>query len=103
MAEVIRGRVRAQALDALYRNNPTEVPQALVEEQVQQLQIETARRLGIRDASQLPRPEAFLEAALDSRHRGHIWLETPHLAVRYRSYESVPWRPRGPRPLVPLD
>jgi trigger factor len=63
LAEVIRGRVRTQALDALYRNNPIEVPQALIEEQVQQLQVETARRLGIRDASQLPRPEAFLEPA----------------------------------------
>jgi hypothetical protein len=39
-----------------------------------------------------------LEAALDSRYRGHIRLETPHLAVQYRSYDSIPWRPRGPRP-----
>jgi len=76
LAEVIRGRVRAQALDALYRNNPTEVPQALVEEQVQQLQIETARRLGIRDASQLPRPEAFLEPA---RRRVALGLLVTHI------------------------
>ena len=63
LADVIRGRVRAQILDALYRNNSVEVPRALLEEQVQQLQIDTARRLGIRDASQLPRPEAFVEPA----------------------------------------
>jgi trigger factor len=63
LADVIRGRLRSQLLDALYRNNPVEVPRALLEEQVQQLQIETARRLGIRDASQLPRPEAFIEPA----------------------------------------
>src|SRR5215467_2978037 len=63
LAEVVRGRMRVQALDALYRSNPLEVPRALVEEQVQQLQLDTARRLGIRDASQLPRPEAFLEPA----------------------------------------
>ena len=47
-----------------------------------------------------------LEAALDSRHQGHIRLETPHLDVRYRSYERLPWRPSGPRPtgaaLIPL-
>ena len=43
---VIRNRVRAQVLDALYRDNPLEVPRALVDEQVQQLQIETARRMG---------------------------------------------------------
>jgi trigger factor len=76
LTEVIRGRVRAQALDALYRNNPIEVPQALIEEQVQQLQIETARRLGIRDASQLPRPEAFLEPA---RRRVALGLLVTHI------------------------
>jgi trigger factor len=76
LAEVIRGKVRAQALDALYRNNLIEVPQALIEEQVQQLQIETARRLGIRDASQLPRPEAFLEPA---RRRVALGLLVTHI------------------------
>jgi trigger factor len=76
LAEVIRGRMRAQVLDALYRGNPIEVPQALVEEQVQQLQIDTARRLGIRDASQLPRPEAFLEPA---QRRVALGLLVTHL------------------------
>jgi trigger factor len=77
LAAVIRGRVRVQVLDALYRNNPIDVPQALIEEQVQQLQIETARRLGIRDASQLPRPEAFLEPA---RRRVALGLLVSHVA-----------------------
>jgi trigger factor len=76
LAEVIRGRVRGKALDALYRDNPIEVPQALIEEQVQQLQIDTARRLGIRDASQLPRPEAFLEPA---RRRVALGLLVAHI------------------------
>jgi trigger factor len=76
LAEVIRGRMRAQVLDALYRGNPIEVPQALVEEQVQQLQIDTARRLGIRDANQLPRPEAFLEPA---QRRVALGLLVTHL------------------------
>jgi len=39
-----------------------------------------------------------LEAALDSRYRGHIRLETPHLAIAYRSYDHIPWRPTGRRP-----
>jgi hypothetical protein len=39
-----------------------------------------------------------LEAALDSRYQGHVRLETPHLAVQYRSYDSIPWRPTSPRP-----
>ncbi len=39
-----------------------------------------------------------LEAALDSRHRGHVRVETPHLDVTYRSCEKVPHRPTGRRP-----
>jgi len=63
LADVIRNRVRGQVLDALYRQNPVDVPRALLEEQVQQLQIDTARRMGIRDASQLPARQSFEEPA----------------------------------------
>jgi hypothetical protein len=40
-----------------------------------------------------------LEAALDSRHQGHVRLATPHLAVPYQSYASISWRPTGPEPV----
>jgi len=63
LADVIRNRVRAQVLDALYRQNPVDVPRALLEEQVQQLQIDTARRMGVRDANQLPPRQQFEEPA----------------------------------------
>jgi len=63
LAEVIRNRVRVATLDALYRANPVEVPQALIDEQIQQLQVDTARRMGIRDASRLPPRDAFVEPA----------------------------------------
>ncbi len=63
LADVIRNRVRGQVLDALYRQNPVDVPRTLLEEQVRQLQIDTARRMGIRDASQLPAREPFEEPA----------------------------------------
>ena len=39
-----------------------------------------------------------LEALLDSRHRGHVPIGTPHLGVSYRSYTAPPQRPTGPRP-----
>jgi len=42
-----------------------------------------------------------LEAALDSRYRGHIRLETPHLTVAYQPAAEIPWRPTGRRPLSP--
>ena len=76
LAGVIRNRLRVQVLDALYRDNPIEVPQALIEEQVQQLQIDTARRLGIRDVNQLPRRDAFLEPA---RRRVALGLLVAHI------------------------
>jgi len=41
-----------------------------------------------------------LEAALDSRYRGDTRLETPHLDVRYESYDRLPWRPTGRRPAL---
>ena len=48
-----------------------------------------------------------LDALMDSRHRGHIRLETPHLDVAYRSYGTMPIRPTGPLPkgasTVPFD
>jgi trigger factor len=63
LADVIRNRVRGQVLDAVYRQNPVDVPRSLLEEQVRQLQIDTARRMGVRDASQLPAREPFEEPA----------------------------------------
>jgi hypothetical protein len=48
-----------------------------------------------------------LEALLDSRYRGHVRVTTPHLDVRYRSYQRTPIRPTLPSPqgasLVPLS
>jgi trigger factor len=76
LAGVIRNRLRVQVLDALYRDNPIEVPHALIEEQVQQLQIDTARRLGIRDPNKLPAREAFLEPA---RRRVALGLLIAHI------------------------
>lgn len=40
-----------------------------------------------------------LEALLDSRHKGHVRVETPHLDITYRSYETPPERPTEPRPI----
>ena len=35
-----------------------------------------------------------LEALMESRYRGHVRVETPHLDVAYRPYEKAPIRPR---------
>src|SRR5262249_20369339 len=43
-ADVIRNRLRGQVMEALYKANPIEVPRAMVDAQIQELQIDTARR-----------------------------------------------------------
>ena len=63
LAELIRGRLRAQVLDGLYKSNPLELPRSMVDEETQQLQVQAARRMGVREASQLPPREPFEEAA----------------------------------------
>jgi trigger factor len=76
LADVIRNRVRGATLEALYRDNPVDVPRSLLDEQIQQLQIDAARRLGVRDASRLPPREAFEEPA---RRRVALGLLISHL------------------------
>jgi len=61
LGEVIRNRVRGQVMDALYRENTFEVPKALIDEQVQRMQVDAGRRMGAKDVSQLPPREAFEE------------------------------------------
>ncbi len=63
LAQNVRGRVKQQLLDRLLEANPIEVPKALVDAQVREMQIDTARRIGAKDASQIPPPEPFVEPA----------------------------------------
>jgi trigger factor len=63
LGDVIRNRVRGQVMDALYRENTFEVPRALIDEQVQRLQVDAARRIGAKDASQVPAREVFEDQA----------------------------------------
>jgi hypothetical protein len=45
----------------------------------------------------------ILDAAMESRYRGHIRIETPYLTVPYRSYNQMPFRPLGPHPTTPVE
>jgi trigger factor len=62
-AGLTRDRIRAQVMEALYRENPLELPKSLVEEQIQQLQLDMGRRMGAKDVSQLPAREPLEEPA----------------------------------------
>ena len=59
----LRARVKQQLLDGLLDANPVDVPKSLVDAQVREMQIDAARRLGAKDASQVPPPEGFVEPA----------------------------------------
>jgi len=63
VAEAVRTRLRAQVFDALAKANPLELPRALVDEQIQELQVDMMRRMGAKDASQAPPREPFEEPA----------------------------------------
>lgn len=59
----VRARLKQQLLDKLFDANPVEVPKSLADAQVREMQIESARRMGAKDASQVPPPEPFVEPA----------------------------------------
>lgn len=63
LADAVRNQLRTQVMDALYRENPIEVPQGLVEETVQEMQVDIGRRMGAKDVSQLPPRDQFLDPA----------------------------------------
>ena len=59
----VRSRMKTQVLDQLLAANPLELPGSMVEGQIRELQIDAARRLGIRDVSKIPPREPFVETA----------------------------------------
>jgi trigger factor len=59
----VRARMKQQLLDRLLEANPVDVPKSLVDAQVREMQIDTARRIGAKDASQVPPPDPFVEPA----------------------------------------
>jgi trigger factor len=59
----VRMRLKSQVLERLVAANPIELPAALVESQVREMQLDTARRMGVRDASQIPSRDPFVEPA----------------------------------------
>jgi trigger factor len=59
----VRARLKAQLMEGLLAANPVDVPQSLVDAQVREMQVDAARRMGARDASQVPPPEPFIEGA----------------------------------------
>lgn len=63
LSDNVRSRLKQQLFDRFLEANPVDVPNALVEQQVRDMQIDTARRMGAKEASQIPPAEPFVEPA----------------------------------------
>lgn len=63
LSDAVKARVKKQVLDGLLAANPIELPKSMVDAQVRDLQMDAARRMGARDASQVPPAEGFQDAA----------------------------------------
>ena len=66
LATAVRGKLREQLLEALYKGTPVEIPQVMLDEQVRELQVQVLRRAGVQKierAEQLPPREPFEEPA----------------------------------------
>jgi trigger factor len=59
----LRNRNKTGVMEKLYQANPIDVPNALLESQIRDMQIEAMRRAGTKDVSQAPPREPLLEPA----------------------------------------
>jgi trigger factor len=77
-------------MEKLYQANPIDVPNALIESQIRDMQIEAMRRTGAKDASQAPPREPLVEPA---RRRVALGLLFNDIIRR----EKLSWIQRGER------
>ncbi|MGQ0383421.1 MAG: trigger factor [Gammaproteobacteria bacterium] len=63
LAQAIQARLKNQVLEQLLAANPIAVPNALVEAEIRDMQMDMLRRMGSRDARQLPPRAPFEQAA----------------------------------------
>jgi trigger factor len=59
----LRNRNKTAVLEKLYQANPIDVPNALIESQIRDMQIEAMRRAGAKDVAQAPPREPLIEPA----------------------------------------
>jgi trigger factor len=59
MQQALGASAKQAVMDALFKANPVDVPNALIEAQVQDMQADAMRRAGIKDVAQAPPREPF--------------------------------------------
>jgi trigger factor len=63
LAQAVHTRLKGQVMDQLLASHPIEVPNALVESEIRDMQAELLRRTGTRDVKKLPPRQTFEPAA----------------------------------------
>jgi trigger factor len=61
--QTLRNRNKAAVMERIHQENPIDVPNALLESQIRDMQIEAMRRSGAKDVSQAPPREPLVEPA----------------------------------------
>jgi len=79
LEQTLRNRNKAAVMQKLYQANPIDVPNALLESQIRDMQIEAMRRAGAKDVSQAPPREPLVEPA---RRRVALGLLFNHVIRR---------------------
>jgi trigger factor len=63
LEQALRNRNKSAVMEKLYQANPIDVPNALLESQIRDMQVEVMRRTGAKDVSQAPPREPLMEPA----------------------------------------
>lgn len=77
--QTLRNRNKTAVMEKLYQANPIDVPNALLESQIRDMQVEAMRRAGTKDVSQAPPREPLVEPA---RRRVALGLLFNHVIRR---------------------
>ncbi len=63
LSRTIAARLKAQVMDKLLEANPFDVPRALLESEIREMQVDALRRAGVQNSRQLPPREPFEQNA----------------------------------------
>jgi trigger factor len=89
LGQTLRNRNKIAVMERLLQANPVDVPKALIEGQIRDMQIDAMRRAGTKDPAQAPAPQQFVEPARRRAALGLIMADIikrqgiildPHLA-----------------------
>jgi trigger factor len=81
LEQTLRNRNKVAVMDKLLQANPVDVPNALIEAQIRDMQVEAMRKAGIKDPAQAPAAQQYVEPA---RRRAALGLILADIVKRQR-------------------